>query len=108
MKKLDEQIFAVQGYIKGEEYFGKKARSETDEDGNKTFFTEPKRVNKWVYTNNDKDWFLEIKYGNRVLQLAKGKTAIVVGALKNMVAVIEQVKAAVEANVIEEVISGKR
>ncbi len=92
LAKLDEQILAAEAALKGEEYFGKKTVTETDEDGNKTTTTVPKRVNKWFYTNNGTDWFLEIKYGNRVLQLAKDKTAIVVGALDNMVTVIEQVK----------------
>ena len=104
LTKLDEQILAVQALLKGEEYFGEKNVTETDEDGNKTTTTVPKRVNKWFYTNNDTEWFLEIKYGNRVLQLAKDKTAIVVGALENMVTVIEQVKEAVTAKELDNAI----
>ena len=104
LAKLDEQILAAEAAIKGEEYFGKKNVTETDEDGNKTTTTVPKRVNKWFYTNNGTEWFLEIKYGNRVLQLAKDKTAIVVGALDNMVAVIEQVKEAVAAKELDQAI----
>lgn len=104
LAKLDEQILAVQAALKGEEYFGKKNVTETDEDGNKTTTTVPKRVNKWFYTNDGTEWFLEIKYGNRVLQLAKDKTAIVVGALDNMVAVLEQVKEATAAKELDKAI----
>jgi len=104
LTKLDEQILAVQTALKGEEYFGKKNVTETDEDGNKTTTTVPKRVNKWFYTNDGTEWFLEIKYGNRVLQLAKDKTAIVVGALDNMVAVLEQVKEATVAKELDKAI----
>ena len=104
LTKLDEQILAVQAALSGEEYFGKKTVTETDEDGNKTTTTVPKRVNKWFYTNNGTEWFLEVKYGNRVLQLAKDKSAIVVGALDNMVAVIEQVKEAVTAKELDQAI----
>lgn len=104
LAKLDEQILAVQAVLKGEEYFGKKNVTETDEDGNKTTTTVQKRVNKWFYTNDGTEWFLEIKYGNRVLQLAKDKTAIVVGALDNMVAVLEQVKEAVAAKELDKAI----
>ena len=39
-----------------------------------------------------------------MLQLAKDKTAIVVGALDNMVAVIEQVKEAVAAKELDQAI----
>jgi len=104
LAKLDEQILAVQAALSGEEYFGKKTVTETDEDGNKTSTTVQKRVNKWFYTNNGNEWYLEIKYGNRVLQLAKDKTAIVVGALDNMVTVIEQVKEAVAAKELDKAI----
>ena len=104
LAKLDEQILAAEAAIKGEEYFGKKNVTETDEDGNKTTTTVPKRVNKWFYTNDGTEWFLEIKYGNRVLQLAKDKTAIIVGALENMVTVIEQVKEAVAAKELDNAI----
>jgi len=47
---------------------------------------------------------LELKYGNRILPLAKDKTAIVVGALENMVAVIEQVKEVVAAKELDKTI----
>lgn len=104
LTKLDEQILAAQAALNGEEYFGKKTVTETDEDGNKTSTTVPKRVNKWFYTNDGSEWFLEIKYGNRVLQLAKDKTAIVVGALDNMVTVLEQVKEAVAAKELDQAI----
>jgi hypothetical protein len=104
LAKLDEQILAAKAALNGEEYFGNKTVTETDEDGTKTTATVSKRVNKWFYTNNGTDWLLEIKYGNRVLQLAKDKTAIVVGDLVNMVAVLEQVKEAVAANELDNAI----
>lgn len=68
--KLDEQILIAQAMLKGEEYFDKKTVKETDEDGNVSINTAPKQVRKWFYENNEQ-WFLEIKYGNKVLQLAK-------------------------------------
>lgn len=104
LAKLDEQILVAQAALKDEEYFGVKAVSETDEDGNKTSTTAQKRVRKWFYTNDGDEWYLEVKYGNRILQLAKDKTAIVVGALDNMVAVITQVKEAVLANELDNAI----
>jgi len=105
LAKLDEQILVAEGELKGEEYFGTKVRIERDEDGEITRIKEPKRVNKWFYTNNGNDWYFEVKYGNRVLQLAKDKTTIDVGALDKMVAVIEQVKQAVIANELDDAIT---
>jgi len=105
LAKLDEQILVAEAMLKADEYFGTKARIERDEDGEITRIKEPKRVNKWFYTNNGNDWYFEVKYGNRVLQLAKDKTAIDVGALDKMVAVIEQVKEAVLANELDDAIT---
>lgn len=104
LAKLDEQILAAQAALNGEEYFGKKTVTEVDEDGTRTSTTVPKRVNKWFYTNNGSEWLLEIKYGNRVLPLAKDKTAIVVGDFENIVTVLEQVKDAVAANELDKAI----
>ena len=104
LAKLDEQILAAQAALNGEEYVGRKTVTEIDEDGTKTTTTVPTRVNKWFYTNNGSEWLLEIKYGNKVLPLAKDKTAIVVGDLGNMVAVLEQVKKAVAAKELDKVI----
>ncbi|MDH5517354.1 MAG: hypothetical protein OEY36_06005 [Gammaproteobacteria bacterium] len=104
LTKLNDQILAAEAAFKGEEYFSTKTVTETDEDGTKTSKTVPKRVNKWFYTNNGSEWFVEIKYGNRILPLAKDKTAIVVGDLENMVAVLTQVKEAVAAKELDKVI----
>lgn len=104
LAKLDEQILAAEALLKGEEYFGVKTVSKADEDGNRTSTTVQKRVRKWFYTNDGKEWYLEVKYGNRILQLAKDKTAIVVGALDNIVAVLTQVKEAVLANELDSAI----
>lgn len=101
--KLDEQILIAQAMLKGEEYFGKKTVKQTDEDGNVTTTTAPKQIRKWFYENNGQ-YFLEIKYGNKVLQLAKDKTAIVVEKLDDVADVIEQVKQAVLAKELDNAI----
>ena len=102
--KLDEQILIAQTMLKGKEYFGKKTVKETDEDGNVSTITIPKQVRKWFYKNNEQ-WFLEIKYGNKVLQLAKDKTAIVVEKRDDIISIIEQVKEAVLAKELDNAIN---
>lgn len=103
--KLDEQLLIAEAVLNGEEYAKMKTVKKTDEVGNQVTVTVPKRVNKWFYTNNGNDWYLEVKYGNRTLELAKGKTAIAVGKLDNMAAVIEQVKQAVAAGELDATIA---
>ena len=103
--KLDEQLQIAEAVLRGEEYAKMKTVKKTDEEGNQVTVTVPKRVNKWFYTNNGDDWYLEVKYGNRTLELAKGKSAIAVGKLDNMAAVIEQVKQAVAAGELDAAIA---
>lgn len=103
--KLDEQLQIAEAALKGDEFFKKRTVKKTDEEGNQVTVTVPKRVNKWFYTNNGNDWYLEVKYGNRTLELAKGKTAITVGKLDNVAAVIEQVKQAVAAGELDAAIA---
>lgn len=102
LKKLDEQMLSVKSAINGEEYFAKKVVKKTDENGNEIAVSVPKRVKKWFYTNNGSEWFLEVKYGNRTLQLAPNKTAIAVGKLDEITTVIETVKQAVMAGELDE------
>jgi hypothetical protein len=101
LAKLDEQVRIAEAAIRGEEYFSKKTVRKIDEDGNQVSVTVPKRVNKWFYTNNGNDWYLEVKYGNRTLELAKGKSAIAVGGLDQIETVVDQVKQAIVAGELD-------
>lgn len=103
--KLDEQLHIAEAALYGEEYAKKKTVKKTDEEGNQITVTVPKRVNKWCYTSNGNDWYLEVKYGNGTLELAKGKSAIAVGKLDNTTVVIEQVKQAVAAGELDAAIA---
>lgn len=105
MSKLDEQLKVAEAALKGEDYYSRKSVKKADEDGNQVTVSVPKRVGRWFYSKDGQNWYFEVKYGNRTLELAKGKSAIVVGQLDNMAAVIEQVKQAVVAGELDAAIS---
>ncbi len=102
LKKLNEQVLAVNAAMQNEDYFGKKAVKKTDDNGNEFITSVPKRVKKWFYTNNGNEWFFEVKYGNRTLQLAPNKNAIAVEKLDDLISVIDTVKQAVSAGELDE------
>lgn len=104
LANLDEQILAAQAALNGEEYIGKRIVTEVNKEGSRVTTTVPKRVNKWFFSNDGAEWLLEIRYGVKVLPLAKDKTAIVVGELENVVPVLEKVKKAVAARELDEAI----
>ena len=89
----------------GKEYFGTRDVWKTNDQGEKVKTTEQKRVKKWFYTNDGETWYLEVRYGNKPLQLSQGKTAIVVGTKDKLVAVIEKVIEAVKATELDEAIA---
>ena len=66
-------------------------------DGTKQLVTVPKRVKRWWRVDAQGTCFLVLRYGNRVITLIAGRTAIAVGSKSKLVAVIETVIAAVKA-----------
>jgi len=100
LKKLNEQELLAEAMLKGDGFFGEKYIRSVDEDGEVTKTLVKKRINKWFFENNG-EWFLEIKYGNKTLQLVNDKTAILVGKLENLKIVIGKVKQAVIAKELD-------
>jgi hypothetical protein len=55
----------------------------------------------WYWTAEDGKVYISLRYGTRILELGKGKTAIEVGDKKQLVPVIEALKQAVAAGEID-------
>ncbi len=62
-----------------------------------------KRLKQWYYTANNKLYF-EVRYGNKTLELAKGKAAIEVGDNSALLGVIDTVIAAANAGEFDEML----
>lgn len=60
----------------------------------------PKRVKRWFFDFNGSQ-YLEVRYGNRPLELAKGKSAIEVGELAQVPVVIDAVIEAINAGELD-------
>ena len=105
LKSLNEQRLSATAAIDGKEYFGEKQVLQTNDDGEKVKATVQKRVKQWFYTNDKNEWLLEVRYGNKPLQLAEGKTAIVVGTKEKLIEVIDTVIEAVKAKELDDIIT---
>jgi len=55
----------------------------------------PKRVKPWWFVTDAGKIALSVRYGTKVLELAKGKVAVEVGAEKDLVPTLELIKTAV-------------
>jgi hypothetical protein len=60
-----------------------------------------RRPRTWFWTADDGKVYISLRYGTRVIEIAKGKSAIEVGEKRQLVAVIEALKQAVAAGEVD-------
>ena len=74
-------------------------------DGSKQLVTVPKRVKRWWRMDAQGTCFLVLRYGNRVVTLSAGRTAIAVGPKSKLVSVIDTVITAAKAGEMDAVLA---
>jgi hypothetical protein len=95
-KRLWEQIELAKAQQTGTTFAPIKFRSITDkETGQRKQVEIAKRVKAWWFVAENGKLVLSVRYGTKVLELAKGKVAVEVGADKDLVPVLEVLKGAV-------------
>ena len=97
-KRLWEQIELAKAQQAGTTFAPTRFRSVVQNDtGLRKQVEVPKRVKAWWFVADNGKLVLSVRYGTKVLELAKGKWAVEVGSDKDLVGVLEVVKAAVLA-----------
>lgn len=96
-EKLKVQIAMAQALSKGEQFAVKRMKKITDEVSGQTSLIEvAKRVKTWWFTNTDtKKVAVQLFYGNKVIDLAKGKNAVEVSNGDELIAVLLKLQEAV-------------
>ena len=95
-KRLWEQIELAKAQQTGTTFAPIKFRSITDkETGQRKQVEIAKRVKAWWFVAENGKLVLSVRYGTKVLELAKGKVAVEVGGAKDLVPVLEVLKGAV-------------
>jgi hypothetical protein len=101
--KVWEQLQLAKSQIDGTKFEVKKYRSYTDkESGLRKQIEVPKRIREWWFRNEQGKVCVAIKYGTRVLELAKGKHSIEVGSADELIKALEVVKQAVELGELDQ------
>lgn len=95
-RKLTEQRELALAQLEGRTYAPKRLRTLKDTDGQRVVREIPIRIKAWWWTGEKNETLLSIFYGNKTLELAKGKTAIEIADSKQLVAVIDTVIAATQ------------
>ena len=96
-EKLKVQIMMAQAMSKGENFTVKRKKLMRDElTGQSLYVDINKRVKTWWFTNNDtKKVAVQIFYGNKVIDLAKGKNAVEVANGDELINVLGRLQDAV-------------
>jgi len=96
-KQLWEQIELARASAVGKTFAPVRLRTVKDKlTGERKTVEATKRVKQWWFVADNGRVCLQVRYGTRVMELAKGKNSIEVGNGTELVAVLETVKKCVE------------
>jgi hypothetical protein len=102
VRRLWEQMELAKAQQAGTHFAPIKFRTVVEHDtGIRRQVEMPKRVKPWWFVNDTGKLVLSVRYGVKVLELAKGKVAVEVGAEKDLVLTLELIKRAVEAGELD-------
>ena len=100
-KKLWEQIQLAQAHLAGKQFTTTRFQTVRDDDGVRRSVEVPKRVRAWWWNSDNGKISLNVRYGARVVELAKGKSTIEVAAPTDLIPTLELIKKAVEAGELD-------
>jgi hypothetical protein len=94
--KVWEQLQLTRSQASGEPLTLTRSRLIRDADtGVRRTVTLPKRVKPWWWVSDTRRVCVSVRYGSKVLELAKGKTAIELADAQDLIKTLQAVKAAV-------------
>jgi hypothetical protein len=86
IKRIAEQIALAQALAEGRQYLPTRLRSVHDDETGETKTVEaPKRVKAWWWNGDNGKVCLSLRYGAKVMELAKGKAAIEISSTGELV-----------------------
>jgi hypothetical protein len=95
--QLWEQIELARASAEGKTFAPVRLRNVKDKlTGERKTIEAAKRVKQWWFVAESGRVCLQVRYGTRILELAKGKNSIEVGTGTELLAVLETVKKSVE------------
>ncbi len=101
LKAIGEQIAIAKAVQAGAQPIITKLRSVTTETGERTLVETNKRVKQWWFATDNGKLAINLRYGARMLELAKGKFAIEVASEKELVPMLEALKSIAAAGELD-------
>lgn len=95
-KRISEQIELAQAKIDGKTYAPMKQRKVTDaETGESKTIAVPKRIKEWFFTADNGKLCVQLRYGAKVVEIVKGKSAIEIASANELVPTLTVLRDAV-------------
>ena len=101
LKAIGEQIAIAKAVQAGAQPIITKLRSVTTETGERTLVETNKRVKQWWFATDNGKLAINMRYGARMLELAKGKFAIEIASEKELVPTLEALKSIAAAGELD-------
>jgi hypothetical protein len=105
-KRLWEQIELARAEQAGSTFSPKRLKTIKDAEGNAKSIEVGKRVKAWWFTSDNGKLCVNVRYGAKVLELAKGKTAVEIANMADLVPTLELIKSAVESGELDSQLEG--
>ena len=101
-QRLWEQAELAKAKLAGTQFAPTRFRTVVENDtGLRRQVEQPKRIKPWWFTTEAGKLALHVRYGSKVLELAKGKFAVEVASDKDLVPTLDAIKAAVLAGELD-------
>ena len=100
-KKIWEQIELAKAQATGSTFTTSRFRNIKNDDGTSRSVELHKRVRAWWWTAENGKLALSLRYGARVIEIAKGKSAIEVGQASDLIPTLELLKKAVDGGELD-------
>lgn len=99
--KLHEQILLATAHNEGGSYAPSRLKTVTNAAGERVQVTQVKRIKPWWFVSENGKVCISVRYGAKVIELSKGKTAIEITGPTALIEALETVKAAVQAGELD-------
>jgi hypothetical protein len=106
IRKLDEQINLANAVLNGTTYVVKRLKNiKNEQSGEIRSFEVVRKVRPMFFKATNNKLCVQVRYGSKVVELAKGKNAIQVDDEKTLIKVLETVRSAVFDGELDEQIA---
>jgi hypothetical protein len=103
MAGIEEQLKVAEAAVKGESYEVLKKTWAKNQQGEKVLVERMRKVRKWFF-EQDGGWYVQCKYGSKVLALGKGGNAVFVKVLEDVEAALQALYAAAVGGELDEAV----